>query len=318
MSERIPLCGRVTIEGVDEHPYAASRLQTGLAGIEWVPSGSTSGAQAAIELVTDADRAEGSFAIDITPGEVTRVTVTGGPFSGVIYGVEEIVQRLAMRAGNGVELPIGSIEQTPSLPYRAWWNWDHTTNWDLEQIGVQEIGVMNPYAKPPDGFLADFKRVVDFMSRNRIAAITIYGFLRTSHGGIEAAQELCRYANERGVRIIPGIAINAYGGVVWEMDHEFNLGTWLRKHPELAARMEHPPGFQIQDLDFELYFPRGDYAARGCPSQPANQDWMAEAVAWLAETFDIGGINIEAGDYGVCGCELCENRRAEREDARAT
>jgi len=30
---------------------------------------------------------------------------------------------------------------------------------------------------------------------------TISGFLRDSHGGIEAAQELCRYANERGVRI---------------------------------------------------------------------------------------------------------------------
>jgi hypothetical protein len=43
---------------------------------------------------------------------------------------------------------------------------------------------------------------------------------------------------------------------------------------------------------------------------------MAEGVAWLAETFEIGGINIEAGDYGVCGCPLCQARRAEREDAR--
>lgn len=55
---------------------------------------------------------------------------------------------------------------------------------------------------------------------------------------------------------------------------------------------------------------------RGCPSQPANQDWMADAVSWLAETFEIGGINIEGGDYGVCGCQLCAARRAEREDAR--
>ena len=155
------------------------------------------------------------------------------------------------------------------------------------------------------------------MSRNRIAAIAIYGFLRESHGGIAAAQELCRYANERGVRIMPGVAINAYGGIVWEMEHDYNLATWLRRHPELAAEMERPAGFQIKDLGFPLFFPRGDYSVRGCPSKPENQRWMEEGIAWLAETFEIGGINIEAGDYGVCGCDAVPGqRRAAREDAR--
>jgi hypothetical protein len=152
--------------------------------------------------------------------------------------------------------------------------------------------------------------------RNRIAAITIYGLFRESHGGVEAVQELCRYASERGVRILPGVAINAYGGVVWEMDHPYNLASWLRTHPELAAVMERPTGFQIPDLDHTLYFPHGDYEARGCPSRPENQEWMVEGIAWLAETCEIGGVNIEAGDYGVCGCDLCRARRAEREDAK--
>lgn len=44
---------------------------------------------------------------------------------------------------------------------------------------------------------------------------------------------------------------------------------------------------------------------------------MEEGVAWLTDTFEIGGINIEAGDYGVCGCSRCVARRAnEREAAR--
>jgi len=271
--ERTPLRGRVSIEGAEAHPHAARRLRESFPAIEWVEGGSSD--RPSLKLATDGTLPEGAFSIESSTGDATSsVTVTGGPFSGTIYGAEEIIQRLAQPIDGGFDLPIGTIEDAPDLAYRTWWNWDHSTNWDLEQIGVQEIGVMNPYAKPADGFLSDFKRVVDFMSRNRIAAIAIYGFLRESHGGIEAAQELCRYATERGVRILPGIAINAYGGIVWEMEHEFNLATWLRKHPELAAQMERPPGFQIQDLGFYLYFPRGDYSMRGCPSQrPIRTGW---------------------------------------------
>ncbi len=319
-SERIRLEGKAAIVGGNAHPHAARRLREALPQIDWIEpqsGGSVSDQAPTITLQTDDSREEGSFALTVEAAEgAPRITITGGPFSGVIYGVEELIQKQAQPSSSGIDLPAGVIEQTPGLKYRTFWNWDHSTNWDLNQIGVQEIGVMNPYGKPADGFLADFKRVVDYMSMNRIAAIAIYGFFRDSHGGIEAAQELCRYANERGVRILPGVAINAYGGVVWEMDHEYNLTNWLRKHPELSAQMERAPGFQLQDLAFDLYFPDAAYAMRGCPSRPENQQWMAEGIAWLAETCEVGGINIEAGDYGVCGCNLCEARRAEREDAR--
>ncbi|MCP4383268.1 MAG: hypothetical protein GY798_17930, partial [Hyphomicrobiales bacterium] len=192
---------------------------------------------------------------------------------------------------------------------------DHSTNWQLSQVGHQEIGVFNPYGKPPGGFLADYTRLVDFCSRNRIAAIVIYGFLRDTHGGIDAAQELCRYGKERGVRIIPGIAIGAYGGVYWEGDHPYNLATWLRKNPQFAATMEKGVGFQLADLSFPLNFPRSDYTLSACPSAPETIEWMEEGVAWLTETFDIGGINIESGDYGVCGCERCIARRANADEA---
>jgi hypothetical protein len=316
-NKSIRLEGKVAVEGAADHPHAMRRLRHSFPQIEWFDAGPEAPESTPrLRLQTDAERPEGSFELTVADDGVPAISVTGGPFSGVIYGTEELIQRQATPVSSGLDLPTGTTSQEPGLPYRTYWNWDHTTNWDLNQIGVQEIGVMNPYAKPSDGFLSDFKRVVDFMSMNRIAAIAIYGFFRESHGGIEAAQELCRYANERGVRIMPGVAINAYGGIVWEMDHEFNLATWLRKHPELAAQMERPPGFQLQDLAFDLYFPRGDYSVRGCPSRPENQQWMEDGIAWLTETCEIGGINIEAGDYGVCGCDLCEKRRAEREDAQ--
>lgn len=312
MADLVRLDGLVAVESGREHPHALRRLKVMLPG-EVVEGGtSVPDGTPVVRLTTTTERPEGAFALRVTGGDAPAVEIEGGPFSGVIYGVEELVQNRLRDDGS---VATGTIEQEPGLPYRAFWNWDHTTNWELTQIGVQEIGVMNPYHKPPDGFLADFKRVVEFMSMNRISAIAIYGFLRDSHGGIEAAQELCRYASERGVRIMPGVAIAAYGGIVWEMEHDYNLATWLRRHPELAAEMERPAGFQLQDLDFPLFFPRGDYSVRGCPSKVENQRWMEEGIAWLGETFEIGGINIEAGDYGVCGCAECDARRAVREDA---
>lgn len=298
--------GPITIEGADRHVHAARRLREAFPGIGWdAPGGST------VVLVEDASLPEGVFRIDTAPG---RVSVTGGPFSGVVYGAEELIDRGGADPAR-MTLPEGAIEQSPGLAYRTFWTWDHSTNWELSQVGHQEIGVFNPYAKPPSGFLADYRRCVDFCSRNRIAAIVIYGFLRDSHGGVEAAQELCRYATERGVRILPGIAIGSYGGVYWEGDHPYNLATWLRANPQHAASLERGVGFQIADLAFPLNFPRSDYTLSACPSAPETMAWMEEGVAWLTETFDLGGINIEAGDYGVCGCDRCVTRRANEAEA---
>ena len=262
-------------------------------------------------LAEDTSLPEGAFRIEAEP---QRITITGGPFSGVIYGTEELIARGGTDPSR-ITIPRGAISQAPGLTYRTFWTWDHSTNWELSQVGQQEIGVFNPYGKPPGGFLKDYQRCVDFCSRNRIAAIVIYGFLRDTHGGVEAAQELCRYATERGVRILPGIAIGSYGGCYWEGDNRFNLATWLKTNPQHAATLERGVGFQIADLAFPLNFPRSDYTLSACPSAPETMAWMEEGVAWLAETFELGGINIEAGDYGVCGCARCVARRDNEAEA---
>ncbi len=299
--------GSVALDGGDRHPHAARRLHESFPGLDLRPGGKGP----RIELREDPSLAEGAFRIEAAP---ERISVTGGPFSGVIYGVEELIDRAGGEPGR-LTLEPGVIEDAPGLAYRTFWTWDHSTNWELSQVGQQEIGVFNPYGKPPGGFLADYQRLVDFCSRNRIAAVVIYGFLRDPHGGVEAAQELCRYAAERGVRILPGIAIGSYGGVYWEGDSRYNLATWLRENPQHAATLEKGVGFQIADLAFPLNFPRSDYTLSACPSAPETMAWMEEGVAWLAETFDIGGINIEAGDYGVCGCDRCVARRANEAEA---
>lgn len=314
-SAHVMLSGTVPIEGAERFPHVMRRLREAFPEVNWQP-GAAQADKPAISLVTDRTLPEGGFRVTTTnaDGVPPHVTLTGGPFSGVIYAANDVITR---GGSNPARLSVepGTRTASPGLTYRTFWTWDHTTNWELSQIGMQEIGVVHPYSKPPSGFLADYRRLVDYCSLNRIAAVVIFGFLRNSHGGIEAGQLLCRYANERGVRILPGIAIGSYGGVYWEGDHPYNLATWLRKYPHCAAKMEKGVGFQLADLGFALNFPRSDYTVSACPSAPETMDWMTEATCWLAETFELGGINIESGDYGVCGCARCVARRADDAEA---
>ncbi len=243
-----------------------------------------------------------------TLGGHPLLLAAGGGLPGLIHAVNELGTRRVVVHDDVLELPALDLRQSPALPYRLLWTWDHSTNWYLEQVGIQEIGALNYYSKPEEGFLEDYRRLVDFMSLHRIGGVTIYGFLRDNHGGVKAAQELCRYATERGVRILPGVGINAYGGIYWEGEHRYNLTNWLRAHPELRAVFDKPVAFHIPDFP-KLWFPETHYTDAACPSKPENARYHEEAIHWLAETFEIGGINFETGDYGVCNCSDCSARR---------
>ena len=215
------LTGSVNVEGGDSHVHALRRLREAYPDMDWVE---VKGDGPTLELREDGSRPEGSYRIVCDMSLTPRLTVAGGPFSGVIFGIEELISRGGGNPGR-LQLPSETLDEAPGLAYRTLWTWDHSTNWELSQIGQQEIGVFNPYGKPPGGFLRDYRRVVDFCSRNKIAAVVIYGFLRDTHGGVEAAKELCHYASERGVRILPGIAIGSYGGIYWEGSSPYNLAT---------------------------------------------------------------------------------------------
>ena len=294
-----------------ELSQAMSMLQTGTVHLlvllceagAWVPPGLARPAE--IDGM-----AEGAFLLRTGTWEGHPVLLAaGGGIPGLVYAVNELGMRRLVSYDDVLELPKLDLRHRPALPYRLFWTWDHSTNWYLEQVGLQEIGALNYYSKPAEGFLEDYRRLVDFMSLHRISGVTIYGFLRDSHGGVEAAQELCRYAAERGVRILPGIGVNAYGGIYWEGQHPYNLSTWLRQHPELRATFDKPVAFHIPDFP-KLWFPETHYTDAACPSKPENARYHAEAIQWLAETFEIGGINFETGDYGVCNCPDCTTRRS--------
>lgn len=160
--------------------------------------------------------------------------------------------------------------------------------WDDEPMAVTSNAAVSdqpfPYMKKSDAYSIGFRRLIDYCSGNGIHGIIIWGFLRDCHGGIKVAQDLCKYAADKGVSILPGVGLCSYGGYYFEGDHQFNLNTYLRKHPD---RISTADNFNIKVT------PVLD------PALKANQDWWRDGLEWMLENFKVGGVDFEMGDFIV-------------------
>jgi len=174
-----------------------------------------------------------------------------------------------------------------ALPNSYFWTWDHSTNWVLDDPGNQANGCDNKYFKRPETYLEDYKRLTDFALGLGIKGICIWGFLRDSHGGVEYAKKVASYAVSKGVAIMPGFGTTWYGGAYYEGEHKYSLQTFLRKHPDAVMITKNG-----EKKEFD-----GSFGA--CLAHPAYQDWLKEALDWLFREFEIGGINLENGDFLV-------------------
>lgn len=200
----------------------------------------------------------------------------------------------------GLEYRGKTIVRIPEFEYRVFWTWDRRVSWGRD-------GSVRP-AKAPNGeespavssalaFVDEYKRLIDFCQQSSINGLVVWGFLRDSHGGVEAGQEICNYAKRRGVRLLPGVGTSRYGGFYLSGNHPFSTERWLEVHPHLAA------------IDR-----KGQRVNKLCPSRPENIEWLKEGTHWFLETFDVGGLNLEHGNYSVCYCELCLERKAKSRD----
>lgn len=193
-----------------------------------------------------------------------------------------------------------ALQGQPALPRNYYWTWDHSTNWWLTAQGQQESGCNNLYTKTADDFIRDYKLLVDHCVLMRVGAIVIWGFCRDAHGGVAASQEVCNYAVERGIRIMPGVGTSAYGGVYYVSDNETDAAdnpltakAFVRTHPEA--------GLVDKESKLSNLYP--------CPMHPRTVEWLKECARWLFGNFRIGGVNIEHGDFFVCYCDRCKAAR---------
>ena len=194
--------------------------------------------------------------------------------------------------------------------YRVLWTWDYCVFWDdtyyVRGHGATGENLRRAY------FLKDFKRMVDFCSEHGINGIVIWGALRAHNDGAAQLKELIKYGKQKGVKILPGIGVFAYGGIFYDPREQLSMigGTnftsnphslpvWLDKHPELAA-----VGADGKPLSM------GIYSAVACPSKKENLKWFKDSFEWLCDEYQIEGTQIEVGDYAICHCDDCSKRRS--------
>lgn len=220
------------------------------------------------------------------------LVLAGGGRDGTIHAVADMINWHLHPANQNIWIGPCDTREIPRMKYRWFWTWDHRMDWGGPGKVGDVMGGGGTYCKSPEAFLVDYKHCVDYMADHKFNGLIIWGFLRDTHGGVEASRELCRYASRRGIRILPGVGTSGYAGYFFEGDHRFNAGTWLAKHPELRSI--------TQD---------GKPANRPCPSNKTNQDWLDDGARWLFDKFEIGGANLEMGDFLVCYCDACKKAR---------
>lgn len=194
---------------------------------------------------------------------------------------------------------------------KMFWSWDHSTNWCLHAIGAQNCGVANEYAKYPELFEMDYMRVVDFCAEHGIDAVGIVGMLRDKHGGIESARRLCDYARKKGVIIYMIAGLYAYGGIYYEGDSKWCLDNFFKKNPQCMGINEDGTPFYAHYKGKHGY----KIQPQGCPTNPLLNEYVLESLDWVfREIPELGGIQMESGDNGVCKCPSCQARRSASEN----
>ena len=198
------------------------------------------------------------------------------------------------------------LKKHSGIAHRFFWTWDHCTNWCVNTPGEQNCGVANGYLKNADMFFKDYARAADFCSEHKIGAIGIAGLLRDRHGGVEEARRLCSYALEKDVGIYIIAGLFSYGGIYYEGDHKYSLERFFEKNPQCIAKNpdQTPMIKPVQGRGGDKSY------AGGCASDPLLKEFVLESLDFLfKEIPELGGIQMESSDTGICHCPKCLARR---------
>ena len=243
------------------------------------------------------------FALEVDPKNARRIGVVGADAAGLRFAVGELWHYHLALAGKTatIALPL-SLVDSPAFSKRMFWNWTHCTNWDDDPTRVHRTkhvdtdGTLEPYLAQPNGFVDTFKKVIDFQADHKLNGLIIWGFINDAHGGLATAQSVSQYAKANGVRILPGVGTQGYGGFYFGGNHPYNVTTFVDRHPKIKLMVQ-ADGKPMPGTP--------------CPSDPTFQQWLREGADWYFTTLkDIGGVNLEHGDFFQCHCPDCKKQRS--------
>lgn len=234
---------------------------------------------------------EGSFLLKtFRKGGKTTIFVAGKDRQGTLYAAQELKNYYLRTDMGRVLLNELSISERAQLKYR----WFRLTDRDTESRVKRAIADTAPAGssgQPSDP--AQLKAVVDYLSTLRLNGLLLHSFPGVGSTGVAAVQDLCAYAAERAVRILPRIGLNGWDGPHSDGDRTLNLDSWAKAHRELCA-----VGRNGSIWDGML-----------CPEKPENRQRYREGLQWLFQTARVGGVSIELEPFFVCYSEDCKKAR---------
>lgn len=199
------------------------------------------------------------------------------------------------------------MTQRKGISQRFFWSWDHSTSWCMNTLGSQNCGLANKYTKDPHMFEVDYKRAIDWCAEHKMTAVGIVGFLRDSHGGVDSARRLCEYARKKGVLVYMIAGLFAYGGIYYEGNSKYSLNKFFEKNPEAIAVNE-DGSYVYNSVNVGKKGTELEY--QGCASNEKLREFVLESLDWVfKEIPELGGIQMESSDTGVCQCPKCRARR---------
>ena len=219
---------------------------------------------------------------------------------------------LAGAALAGCRTSEASLPHVPGkgkIPYRVFWTWDNSHNWNVNVPGSQTSGIGSPYLKSGEWFERDYRLSIDWCAAHGIDAVGVVGLLRDCHGGVDAARRVCGYARDKGVRVYLISGLYTYGGVYYEGNSPWSMERWFEKNMDAVGRTR-----DGECLRFRQHGHCG-YVSQfvGCPSNEKMNRYILDSLHWVFTAIpELGGIQMETGDTRVCWCPRCTERRGEQ------
>lgn len=233
---------------------------------------------------------EGSFLLKTFRKEgKTTIFVTGKDWLGTLYATQDLKNYYLRIEMGRVLLNELNLAERAQLKYRWFRVLNRSANWQT----VDTDSSSGADSLKPDTYQGHFKSIVDYMSARRLNGLTLWGFPGGQEGSFVTAQELCTYALQRGVRILPRIGLTGSEGLFSEGSHAFNLDAWAKAHPELCA-VNKDGSFRAGTL---------------CPEKMENRQRYRDGLQWLFQNFRVGGVSLELEPFFVCYSEDCKKAR---------